>query len=90
MVQDGEDCDDANANNDDGCQGSVPSPRRGWQAGVEAYDGNDDNDDGCSNTCTLCGDESLTRESWIRQRRGQRRLHALGNGHLVVMDNRPG
>jgi cysteine-rich repeat protein len=63
----GEECDDANHANDDGCDqgcgdedGSAECGNGLWEAGEECEDGNLTIHDGCSDTCDLefeCGDQ---------------------------------
>jgi len=57
----GEECDDGNLVNDDGCTNTCKLPVCGdgiVQAGEQCDDGNAVNNDGCTNTCRLpaCGD----------------------------------
>jgi cysteine-rich repeat protein len=64
VVQPGEQCDDGNAVNEDGCTSACTLPRCGdgvLHAGEECDDGNDLDYDACTNTCRLprCGDGIL-------------------------------
>ena len=61
VVQDGEECDDGNNVNDDGCTNDCKLSKCGdgiVQPGEECDDGNNIDNDGCTNQCKLpnCGD----------------------------------
>jgi cysteine-rich repeat protein len=61
IVEEGEECDDGNDIDDDGCTNACTLPTCGdgiVQDGEECDDGNDIDDDECTNACTLptCGD----------------------------------
>jgi cysteine-rich repeat protein len=61
VVDPGEECDDGNANNHDGCRNTCLLPFCGdgvVDPGEACDDGNKSNNDGCRNNCSLssCGD----------------------------------
>lgn len=63
VVNDGEECDDGNTDNNDGCTVECRSAvcgngRMETEAGEECDDGNDNDNDECTNACTtaICGD----------------------------------
>ncbi|MFH1426080.1 MAG: DUF4215 domain-containing protein [Candidatus Kerfeldbacteria bacterium] len=64
ILEDGEECDDGNTNDGDGCSALCLLPECGngiVEEGEDCDDGNTDNGDGCSNECTYeenpeCGD----------------------------------
>jgi cysteine-rich repeat protein len=68
LVENGEECDDANASNDDSCLNDCMAARCGdgfIKAGEEACDdGNPSNEDGCLSDCTAarCGDGFVNPE----------------------------
>jgi cysteine-rich repeat protein len=62
VLEAGEECDDGNIENGDGCnwscQNEVQCGNSLWEDGEECDDGNASNEDGCLNTCVVgvCGD----------------------------------
>ncbi len=65
VVESGEECDDGNTNNGDGCNDKCQFEKCGdgvLNEGEECDDGNNDNGDGCSSDCLIekCGDGVLS------------------------------
>jgi cysteine-rich repeat protein len=86
-IESGEECDDGNTEDADGCQADCQLPVCGdgiVDPDEQCDDGNTSNDDGCEDDCTLtpdpgeCSDEDKPTITEVEYNRGDEKLHIKG------------